>query len=105
MKPRVNTWLLLPLGLAVLTYVRALGGDFVWDDEIYLKRSSLYASSLREILFPPMLSGDVPYYRPTANLGGLVLFRLSGGQIPWLWHAATVLLHAVTTTGSPEPRR
>lgn len=95
----INVWLLAPVLVATLTYVRTLTGDFVWDDEFYLQKWIVVGNSLYEVLFPGKAIPGIPYYRPLANLYGLVLYRLSDGGSPWLWHASNVLVHVVSTVG------
>lgn len=97
--PAFDRWLLLPILVATATYLRTLAGDFVWDDEFYLEKWIVVGNSLHDVLFPAKGLHGIPYYRPVANLYGLVLFRLSGGESPWLWHAANVLIHALSTVG------
>lgn len=95
----LNGWLLVPLFVAVVTHIRTLWGGFVWDDEYYLGKWIVTGNTLREVLMPGNAQEGIPYYRPVASLSGMVLYRLSGGGAPWLWHASNLLFHVLSTAG------
>lgn len=88
--------LLVCILLGIVVYLPTLRGEFVWDDTIFVGRWVGSTDTLWEILFPsPAVIGTRYYYRPITQ-GFATLLWAVFGETPPYWHAAIVLIHAVT---------
>lgn len=78
--------------LAAAVYSPSLGGGFIWDDHAYLVENPLLAdgAGLARLWF----SLDQPDYWPLSG-SVLWLLRQIAGTMPWPYHLAQVLLHAL----------
>ena len=89
---------LLPLLVAFLAYLPALGNQFVWDDhdllvnQQYLRDPALWADALRHLL--AIISPN--YFRPLAVLTFIAEARLWGLD-PTFFHLTNITLHALNT--------
>ncbi|MFP6770044.1 MAG: hypothetical protein VB859_17845, partial [Planctomycetaceae bacterium] len=88
--PRVAAGLLVLL--VVCTYLPALGGDFLWDDDAHVtdSRPVVEAAGLAAIWIQP---GSVPQYYPLTHTSFWLEYRLWSDR-PLGYHAVNILLHA-----------
>lgn len=90
---RLARW--LPPLVAVLLYLPALQGGFVWDDSLFLVDTPFYrvpANWGAALAQPFLLSPN--YYRPLGVLTFLIELRLFG-LAPWAFHLTNLALHAL----------
>jgi len=100
---QVSAWLLAALLLlAVLPYVNTLQNTFVYDDnnEVVTNPYIRSFSHVGDIFSTRILAhlgarGATNYYRPIGILGFLICYQLFG-LLPYGFHLANVLLHALT---------
>src|SRR5256885_4021467 len=92
-------WIGLILLLAVFgAYVPALRNAFVWDDTALILRDPLIRSwrliteGFNHFLFIDATASD--FYRPLQRLTYTLDYGLAGFQ-PWLYHATSILWHAL----------
>jgi hypothetical protein len=90
--------LLLVFAVALVTFARALGNGFVWDDNLILAKQLSSFPTLTHVFFPPE---NIPqyspfYYRPMVVLTYLVDSSLGAGS-PLPFHATPILLHALAS--------
>ena len=98
-------WLFPALALGFLVYANALGGDFVYDDQLQISRNTLIQDGSQ---FWRALTSDVwgfeggdqthsNYWRPSFVLWLILNFRCFGFELVG-WHLANVLLHLAVVT-------
>ncbi|MBQ16869.1 MAG: O-GlcNAc transferase [Planctomycetaceae bacterium] len=88
--PRVAAGVLVLL--VVCTYLPALSGDFLWDDDAHVtdSRPVVEAAGLAAIWIQP---GSVPQYYPLTHTSFWLEYRLWSDR-PLGYHAVNILLHA-----------
>jgi len=84
-------WAFLLAGLALLAYLPALKGGFIWDDDAHVTANPCIVGplGLKEI----WTSGDADYFPLT--LTSFWAQHALWGLNPWPYHAVTVLFHAL----------
>ena len=87
--------------LAVLPYVNTLFGSFVYDDRLQIFENPYVHSfrHLREIFGTTVWSfqgaqGVSNYYRPLMTFGYLLSYQIAG-PVPFSFHLASIVLHAL----------
>ena len=89
-----HRWLWLGLtGLALLAYLPALNGSFIWDDDAYIIQNQTLRSlrGLVQIWFEP---SSIPQYYPLVHTTFWLEYHLWGLH-PMGYHVVNVLLHAL----------
>jgi protein O-mannosyl-transferase len=93
-----SSWI-LPLALAILPFLNALGGGFVFDDKslITLHPAVQAPFSLGKVLAAPLLGdiGKTALWRPLVTLSLALDWRIGGGQ-PFWFHLVNLLFYAGT---------
>ncbi len=95
-----NNRLLLSLFFLVLgfvVYTPSLNNDFVWDDVLLIRKSSIYfqkSPRLSKILIPKNKRKRHGYYRPLLHLSMFADYKL-WGKNPFGFHLTNVLLFAI----------
>jgi Tfp pilus assembly protein PilF len=99
--PRETVTLLVLFLLAFLPYVNTLFGSFVYDDQLQIVLNPYVHSfrHLREIFGTTVWSfrgaqGISNYYRPLMTFGYLLCYRVAG-LVPFTFHLANIVLHAL----------
>ncbi len=92
-------WTLL-IGLCVLPYLNALGGDFVFDDKSLITRHPAVQGPFRlgTLLTAPLI-GNAPetaIWRPVTTLSLALDWRLGGGRPVW-FHLVNLISYAAIT--------
>ncbi len=95
----------LPALAAILVFVRILGAEFVYDDLVLLRDNPFLRnwSALWQGFDQPFWSmvGDdrihSGFFRPLATASFTLLWKVGGGA-PWVFHGASLLLHALSSS-------
>ncbi len=96
-KPGANPWLLAGLlaifAATLISYIPALRGGYIWDDDAYVTENATLhtASGLRSIWFDLRAT---PQYYPMTHTSFWIEYRLWGLN-PAGYHAVNILLHAL----------
>src|SRR5262245_58672421 len=90
-----HIWLGLCLILTWIAYSPALGGDFIWDDNTYVRENPLLstAEGLGRSWFVPQAT---PQYHPLVFTTFWIEYHLWGLN-PFGYHVVNVLLHSANT--------
>ena len=94
----------IPAAAALIVFFRILGADFVYDDLVLLRDNQFLRnwSALWEGFGQPFwqMVGDdrihSGYYRPLSTATFTLLWKIGGGE-PWVFHTASLLMHAVVS--------
>src|SRR5687767_12486042 len=93
--PDVRLLVCMAIGIAV--YLPTLGGEFVWDDLVFLGRWVGNTDTLSQILFPPPgVIGTQYYYRPITQGFATLMWAVFGDEDPTFWHVSILAIHVVT---------
>ena len=95
----------LPALAAILVFVRVLGAEFVYDDLVLLRDNPFLRnwSALWQGFDQPFwrMVGDdrihSGFFRPLATASFTLLWKVGGGA-PWVFHGASLLLHALASS-------
>ena len=95
----------LPALAAILVFVQVLGAEFVYDDLVLLRDNPFLRnwSALWQGFDQPFwrMVGDdrihSGFFRPLATASFTLLWKVGGGA-PWVFHGASLLLHALASS-------
>ena len=95
----------LPALAAILVFIRILSAEFVYDDLVLLRDNPFLRnwSALWQGFDQPFWSmvGDdrihSGFFRPLATASFTLLWKVGGGA-PWVFHGASLLLHALSSS-------
>ncbi len=87
-------WGLLILGCVLLVYAPALGGDFIWDDDVYVINSDVLRDldGLRRIWLEPT---SIPQYYPLVHTIFWLEYQIWGLETLG-YHLVNVVLHGIS---------
>lgn len=84
----------VPVLVALVVYLPALRGGFIWDDPLVLQQLRAIHSAGDLVVLPPIIPRY--YYRPLILLSYLI-DRTLGGEQPFWFHVSVVAGHALNT--------
>jgi hypothetical protein len=103
---RAGLYLIAIAVLALLTYSTAIGGGFVWDDELQIVKNpqirelnhvpSAFTSAFWTFADPDAGS-RTNFYRPVQTVSYIMAYQI-GGLSPWPYHLINVLFHVLAST-------